>query len=165
MGVKYIVELTVSEREYLQRIINVGKTQGYRIRHAQIILALDKGETKESWSYEEISRAYRVNESTITQIAKRFVNEGLEAALGRKEQENRHRKIDGEVEARIVATACSEPPEGQERWTLQLIADEIVRLEVVESISATAIGTTLKKTNLSHGKRRNGVFRNPARSL
>ena len=78
-------------------------------------------------------------------IAKRFVTGGLEAALGRKEQANRHKKIDGRVEAHIIAIACSEAPEGRERWTLQLIADELVRLGVVDSISDTAVMETLKK--------------------
>ena len=103
---------------------------------------------------------------TISQIAKRFVTGGVEAALGRKEQANRHKKIDGRVEAHIIAIACSQAPEGRERWTLQLIADELVRLGVVGSISDTAvIMETLKKTNLSPGKRRNGAFQSPGRSL
>ena len=90
---------------------------------------------------------------------------GLEAALGRKEQINRHRKVDGTVEAHMIAIACSEAPEGRERWTLQLIADELVRLGVVESISPTAVMNTLKKTNLNHGKRRNGVFQKLEQNL
>ena len=102
---------------------------------------------------------------TISQIAKRFVTGGVEAALGRKEQANRHKKIDGRVEAHIIAIACSQAPEGRERWTLQLIADELVRLGVVGSISDTAVMETLKKTNLSLGKRRNGAFQSPGRSL
>lgn len=94
---------------------------------------------------------------TICQIAKRFVTGGVEAALGRKEQVNRHKKVDGRVEAHIIAIACSEAPEGRERWTLQLIADELIRLGVVESISDTAVMDTLKKTNLSRGRRKNGA--------
>ena len=89
---------------------------------------------------------------TISQIAKRFVTGGVEAALGRKEQDNRHKKIDGRVEAHIIAIACSQAPEGREQWTLQLIADELVRLGVVGSISDTAVMETLKKTNLSLAK-------------
>ena len=89
----------------------------------------------------------------------------LQTALGRKEQINRHRKVDGTVEAHMVAIACSEAPEGRERWTLQLIADELVRLGVVESISPTAVMNTLKKTNLNHGKRRNGVFQKLEQNL
>ena len=99
------------------------------------------------------------------QIAKRFVTGGMEAALGRKEQLNRHKKIDGRVEAYIIVIACSEAPEGRERWTLQLIADELVRLGVVDSISDTAVMETLKKTNLSLGKRRNGASQSRGRNL
>ena len=81
----------------------------------------------------------------------------MEAALGWKEQVNRHKKVDGRVEAHIIAIACSEAPEGRKRWTLQLVADELVRLGMVESISDTAVMDTLKKTNLSLGRRRNGA--------
>lgn len=162
MSAKYFVELTADEKEQLLKLVSDGKTQGYRIRHAQILLSLDRSQGQ-TWLYEDISKAYRSNPCTITEIAKRFVLEGLEAALGRREQKNRHRKVDGEVEAHIVAIACSEAPEGRARWTLQLIADELVRLGVVESISDTAVMNTLKKTNLSLGRRKNGVFPSRAR--
>ena len=89
----------------------------------------------------------------------------MEVALGRKEQANRHKKIDGRVEAHIIAIACSEAPEGRERWTLQLIADELVRLGVVDSISDTAVMETPKKANLSLGKKRSGASQNQGRSL
>ena len=102
---------------------------------------------------------------TVSGVAKRYVLEGMEAALGRKEQENRHRKIDGDVEAQIVAIACSEAPEGRERWTLQLIADEVVRLGIVESLSHTAVADTLKKTNFSLGVRKSGVYLSRERNL
>lgn len=163
MSAKYIVELSAEEQEYLEKLVKEGKTQGYRIRHAQMLLALNRSQGK-SWEYEEIRKAYRVNPATTTELAKRFVMGGVEAALGRKEQQNRHRKVDGEVEARIVAIACSEAPEGRERWTLQLIADELVRLEVVESISHTAVMDTLKKTNLSPGIRKSGASPNQEQS-
>ena len=158
MKQKYFVTLTDEERAYLKDIIAKGRTQGYRIKHAQILLKLDEIPENRKWSYTAIQDAYHATPYTISQIAKRFVTGGLEAALGRKEQINRHRKVDGTVEAHMVAIACSEAPEGRERWTLQLIADELVRLGVVESISPTAVMNTLKKTNLNHGKRRNGVF-------
>ena len=90
---------------------------------------------------------------------------GVDSALGRKEQVNRHKKIDGRVEAHMIAIACSEAPEGRERWTLQLNADELVRLGVVDSISDTAVMKTLKKTNLSLGKRKNGVSLNRGQNL
>lgn len=165
MNHKYIVTLTEEERQELKELISKGKTQGYRIKHAQILLKLDEIPENESWTYQRIREAYGGTPHTISQIAKRFVTGGLETALGRKEQANRCRKVDGKVEAHIVAIACSEPPEGRERWTLQLIADELVRLQVVESISDTTVLNTLKKTNSSLGRRKNGASQSQARNL
>ena len=139
------LQLTEEERQELKALVQRGKTQGYRIKHAQILLKLDEIPENQEWTYDKIKDAYHAAPHTISQIAKRFVTGGLEAALGRKEQANRHRKIDGRVEAHIIAIACSEAPEGRERWTLQLIADELVRLGVVDSISDTAVMETLKK--------------------
>ena len=165
MNHKYIVQLTDEEREALRALVQKGQTQGYRIKHAQILMKLDEIPENQEWTYDKIKEAYHATPHTISQIAKRFVTGGMEAALGRKEQVNRHKKIDGRVEAHIIAIACSEAPEGRERWTLQLIADELVRLGVVESISDTAVMDTLKKTNLSLGKRRNGVSPSRGRNL
>ena len=165
MNHKYIVTLTEEERNELRDLINKGQTQGYRIKHAQILLKLDEIPENQEWTYAKIKEAYHATPHTICQIAKRFVAGGLEAALGRKEQANRHKKVNGRVEAHIIAIACSEAPEGRERWTLQLIADELVRLGVVDSISDTAVMDTLKKTNLSLGKRRNGASQSLGRSL
>jgi hypothetical protein len=162
---KYIVQLTDEEREALRALVQKGQTQGYRIKHAQILMKLDEIPENQEWTYDKIKEAYHATPHTISQIAKRFVTGGMEAALGRKEQVNRHKKIDGRVEAHIIAIACSEAPEGRERWTLQLIADELVRLGVVDSISDTAVMETLKKTNLSLGKRRNGVSQSRGRNL
>ena len=159
---KYIVTLTEEERQVL---VQKGKTQGYRIKHAKTQLKLAEIPENQGWTYDKIKEAYRATPHTICQIAKRFVTGGVEAALGRREQVNRHKKIDGRVEAHIIAIACSEAPEGGERWTLQLIADELVRLGVVDSISDTAVMETLKKTNLSLGKRRSGASQSQGRSL
>ena len=164
MNQKYVVTLTEEERQELKELIREGKAEGYRIKHAEILLKLDEITENASWTYPRIGEAYGGTPYTISQIAKRFVTGGLKAALGRREQENRHRKVDGKVEAHIVALTCSEPPEGRERWTLQLIADELVRLEVVESISDTAVQNALKKTNSGLGRRKNGVFRSRERS-
>ena len=125
--------------------------KGYRIRHAQILLKLDQRPENKTWTYDRIKDAYGASRSTIAGIAKRFVTQGLEAALGRKKQENRRRKVTGDVEARICAIACSEPPDGASRWTMQAIADELIRLEVVDYITDTTICEVMKKTNLSHG--------------
>ena len=141
----------------VRELVERGRTQGYRIKHAQILLKLDEIPENREWTYAKIKEAYHATPHTICQIAKRFVTGGVEAALGRKEQVNRHKKIDGRVEAHIIAIACSEAPKGRERWTLQLIADELVRLGVVESISDTAVMDTLKKTNLNLGRRKNGA--------
>ena len=165
MGKRYIVTLSDSEKKELRELVAKGKTQGYRIKHAQILLALDEKATMQNWTREEICKAYKVNPSTVSQIAERFVKEGLESALGRKEQLNRCRKVDGVVEAHIIAIVCSEAPEGRERWTLQLIADELVRRGAVESISDTAVCNALKKTNLSLGAKSNGVSRRRELSL
>lgn len=165
MNHKYIVTLTDEERNILKDLIAKGRTQGYRIKHAQILLKLDEIPENREWTYDKIREAYHATPHTICQIAKRFVTGGVEAALGRKEQVNRHKKVDGRVEAHIIAIACSEAPEGRERWTLQLIADELVRLGVVESISDTAVMDTLKKTNLSLGRRRNGASPSLERNL
>lgn len=165
MNHKYIVTLTEEERQELRALVQKGQTQGYRIKHAQILLKLDEIPENQEWTYDKIKEAYHATPHTISQIAKRFVTGGMEAALGRKEQANRHKKVDGRVEAHIIAIACSEAPEGRERWTLQLIADELVRLGVVDSISDTTVMETLKKTNLSHSKRKNGASRSRGRSL
>ena len=165
MNHKYIVTLTDEEREMLQELIAKGRTQGYRIKHAQILLKLDEIPENREWTYDKIREAYHATPHTICQIAKRFVTDGVEAALGRKEQVNRHKKVDGRVEAHIIAIACLKAPEGREQWTLQLIADELVRLGLVESISDTAGMETLKKMNLSPGKRRNGASPSQERNL
>ena len=165
MAKRYYVKLNEEERTNLKELVSKGKTQGYRIKHAQILLKLDEIPENEGWTQTRIGEAYSASLSTVCQVARRFVLEGVKSALGRKEQVNRHRKVDGNVEARMVAIACSKAPEGRERWTLQLIADELVRLGVVESISDTAVLDTLKKTNLSLGRRKNGVFLSREQSL
>lgn len=165
MAKHYIVTLTASEREYLKMLVAGGKTQGYRIRHAQILLKLDRIPENKRWTQQKIGEAYGSTRTTVGYVAKRFVEQGLESALGRKEQENRRRKVDGNVEAHIVAVACSEAPEGRERWTLQLIADEVVRLGVVEGLSDTTVMTVLKKTNSSLGRSKNGASPRQTRSL
>jgi len=164
MGKKYYVTLTQEERLSLEELVSKGKTQGYRIKHAQILLKLDEIAENADWTQPRIGEAYAASVTTVCHLAKRFVLEGLESALGRKKQLNRHRKVDGEVEARMVAIACSNAPEGHERWTLKLIAGELMSLGVVDYISDTTVMNTLKKTNSSLGKKRSGVFLRQERS-
>lgn len=145
-----IVTLTDEEKQELETLIKKGG-KGYRIKHAQILLKLDKRPENAAWTYDRIKDAYKASHSTIAGVAKRFVTDGLEAALGRKEQTNHYRKVTGEVEAQICAIACSEPPEGRSRWTMQAIADELIRLEVVDYITDTTVCEVMKKTKSSRG--------------
>jgi len=161
---RYIVTLTEEERQDLQKLVQKGG-KGYRIKHAQILLKLDQRPENTEWTYNRIQSAYSATHTTIAGIAKRFVFEGLEAALGRKKQENHYRKVTGEIEARICAIACSEPPEGRSRWTMQAIADELIRLEVVEYITDSTVCEIMKKTRSNHGSSRNGVFKKPVQNL
>ena len=146
---KYVVRLTVEERNELENLVKRGATQAYRIKHAHILLAVDADGP--GWTDERTAAAYRCNLNTVTNVRQRFVERGLEAALDRKKQEepSRERILDGEKEARLIAVACSTPPEGQAKWTLELLADKLVALEIVDSISGQTVRRTLKKTNLS----------------
>ena len=161
---KYWVRLTEEEREELKKLVRKGD-KGYRIRHAQILLKLDQRLENIGWTYDRIKSAYNISGGTIASVAKRFVLEGMEAALGRKKHENYHRKVTGEIEAKICMIACSEPPEGRSRWTMQMIADELIRLEVVEYITDSTVCEVMKKTKLNHGKHNNGVSPKQVRSL
>ena len=147
---RYIVTLTNDEIQELKVLIQKGG-KGYRIRHAQILLKLNQTPENREWTYDRIKHAYGASRRTIAGVAQRFVMEGMEAALARKEQKNRHRKVTGDVEARICAIACSEPPEGASRWTMQAIADELIRLEVVDYITDSTVCEVMKKTRSSRG--------------
>ena len=136
---RHIVTLTEEERQELQSLKQKGG-KGYRIKHAPILLKLDQKPENEAWTYDRIKDAYGASRNTIAGVAKRFVMEGLEASLGRKAQENRYRKVTGDVEAKICTIACSDPPEGVSRWTMQAIADELIRLEDVFMISEPLAG-------------------------
>jgi hypothetical protein len=146
---KFIVRLTEEEQNQLKEIVTKGKTVAYKIKHANILLKTDADGP--NWPDEEIARAFSVHLSTVGCIRKRFVEQGLEAALGRKKQESPSRQpvFDGASEARLIALSCSKPPEGSSRWTLRLLADKVVELEIVEKVSYETIRQTLKKTNSS----------------
>ncbi len=161
---RYHVTLTDEEQEELHELVQKGG-KGYRIKHAQILLKLDEQPENIDWTYDRIGAAYNASRGTIANVAKRFVMEGMEAALGRKKQENRHRKVTGEVEAQLALIACSDAPEGKTRWTMQMIADELIRLKVVDYITDTTVCEVMKKTKSSRGSRRNGAFRGQMQSL
>jgi len=157
-NIKYRVTLSGEERDVLRKLIQKGRTAGYRIRHAQILLALDEIPENEHWSDERIGAAYGVRQRAVGVLRKRFVEEGFETALERKKREVPPCiKIDGEAEAQIIALTCSRPPEGRCRWTLQLLANKVVELGILDSISDHGIGDLLKKTTLNHGYRKNGA--------
>jgi len=157
MAVRYIVELTDEERNNLKEIVSKNKASRSTIVNAYILLRSD---VACGWLYDEIAQAYDVSTKKVEFVRKRFVEEGLEASLTRKPVTNAHRrKITGEEEAHLIALCCSQAPEGHERWTLRMLADKMVELAVVESVSHETIRQTLKKTNLNPGKRKNGVFR------
>ena len=166
MSIKYRITLTEEERALLMKIISKGKTEGYRIRHAHILLAADEIEENKEWTDKSIAKAYLTTERSIGNLRRRFVEKGLEAALGREKREVAPRvKIDGDIEAKIVALTCSKAPEGHSQWTLRLLADKVVELGIMESVSHTAIGDCLKKTKLSHGYRNSGAYPTRQQSL
>ena len=148
----YIVELTSEERVQLEQLLRKGKVAAYKQRHARILLLADQNcPTRGRMSDSTIAKAVNCGLATVERIRKRFVLEGFEAALGRKNRTNYSRQIDGDAEARLITLACSDPPDGRQRWTLRLLADKMVELEVVEHCSKDTIHRTLKKTNLSLG--------------
>jgi transposase len=146
---KYRVTLTEEERQHLEQLISRGKGTARKLLHARILLKADEAV---GWSDERISEALEVSLSTIGRVRERFVEEGLDAALERKAPERVYqRRLDGAQEAHLVALVCSPPPEDRGRWTLQLLADKLVELEYVESVSKETVRQTLKKMNLSPG--------------
>ncbi len=149
MNKKYIVRLTAEERKELKDLVNKGKTQAYRIKHANILLAVDADGP--NWPDHQAAKAYKCHQNTVVNVRQRFVEQGFEDALERKKQQSASRKriIDGESEARLISIACSTPPKGCAKWTMQMLADELIVLKVVDSISGQTVWRTLKKTNLN----------------
>jgi len=149
MNKKYIVRLTTEEQKELESLVKKGKTQAYRMKHANILLAIDADGP--NWPDYQAAKAYKCHQNTVRNVRQRFVEQGLRAALERKEQQvpSRKRIIDGESEARLISIACSAPPKGCAKWTMQMLADELIVLKVVDSISGQTVWRTLKKTNLN----------------
>jgi transposase len=145
MAKKYVVRLTRDEREMLLRMVNAGKGAARKLMHARVLLKADADGP--GWPDARIAEALEVGVRTIESLRQRLVEEGLHAALHRKKHQTRPRKLDGEIEARLVALACSEAPDGHKRWTLRLLADRLVELEVVDSISYETVRQALKKTS------------------
>ena len=156
MAIRYAVDLTDTERTALREIISQNKAKRSTIINAYILLKADR---TYGWTNADIALAYEVCTKKVEQLKKRFVEEGFEAALYRKAVTNAHRrKITGDEEAHLIALCCSPAPEGHERWTLRMLADRMVELDIVDSVSHETIRQTLKKMNVNLGKRKNGVF-------
>ena len=149
---KYIVSLTSSERNCLEQLTQKGKTAAYKMNHARILLKADINQEGGGWTDRQISESLDIGHATIERVRQRFVEEGIESALNRREQKKRRQKIiDGEKEAYLIAIACSETPAGKSNWTLQMLSEKMVELNYVEQVSTETIRKTLKKTNLSLG--------------
>jgi transposase len=153
MAKQYIVNLADDERAQLLALTKRGKVSARRLSRAHILLQADTG-----LSDDAIAQALHIGTATVERIRKRFVEDGLEAALSEQPRPGGQRKLDGKQEAFLIALACSTPPEGRACWTMQLLADRLVELQVVEAISDETVRRTLKKTSSSRGRRKPGVF-------
>jgi transposase len=152
MAKKYRVTLTADEREELERLLARGKADVRRLKHAQILLKADEAEDGPHWSDQRIAEAFTTGVATIERVRRRFVEEGREAALRPYGTGTRvwARKLDGAQEAHLIALACSAPPQGRARWTLRLLAQHMVDLAHVDTLSYETVRQTLKKTRSSH---------------
>jgi transposase len=151
MSPRYRVTLTEQERNELETLTRRGKTHARRFIHARALLLCDAGPHGPAWSVADVAEALGITSRTIEHLKKRFVEDGLEAALDRKPREKPPREVifDGAFEARLIALACSGAPEGRRRWTVRLLADKAVELNFASSVSHMTVQRVLKKTNLS----------------
>jgi transposase len=153
MIIRYTIKLTKSEVEQLHVIINKGSHTSQTFRAAYILLNCDKGEYSDKVTNEQISKVLKVGMRTIDRTKKQFIEEGMEAVLERRATTRIYElKADGDMEAKLVTLCCSEPPKGFSKWSLRLLADKMVELNYVESISHVTVRSVLKKTNLSLGR-------------
>lgn len=151
--IRYTVKLTKGEVEELMSIINKGSHTSQTFRTAYILLNCDEGEYSEKVTNEQISKVLKIGMRTVDRVKKKFIEEGLESTLERRPTSRIYEtKTDGDVEAKLVTLCCSEPPKGFAKWSLRLLADKMVELKYVESISHVTVRSVLKKTNLSLGK-------------
>ena len=149
---QYLVNLTQDEREHLLAISRRGKSSARKVKRSLILCKSDEGLTDQ-----QVSQALLVGPSTVSRVRQRFVEGGLERALNDRPRPGQRHKLDGKQEAHLVAVACSSTPEGHTRWTLKLLADQVVKLEFTDSISRETVRQILKKTNSSRGRRKHGA--------
>src|SRR5450759_856094 len=151
--IRYTVKLTKTEVEELMSIINKGSHTSQKFRTAYILLNCDEGRYSEKVTNEQISKVLKVGMRTVDRVKKKFIEEGFEVSLERRPTSRIYEsKTAGDVEAKLVTLCCSEPPKGFAKWSLRLLADKMVELNYVESISHVTVRSVLKKTNLSLGK-------------
>lgn len=145
---KYVVELSSEEREHLEALISKGKSSAKAILKARILLKSDQGPLGPNWTDDRIVEALDTNLSMVTRVRRQLVEEGLTAVLARKKRAQPPITpiFDGEAQARLIALACSEPPEGHARWSIRLLADKVVELEIVEAAHFNTVGRALEKT-------------------
>ena len=155
MRKKYIVRLSAEERENLKKLVQTGKAAAYKRLHAQILLKADISEDGDGWKDIEISKAFDTSSRTVERVRQRLVEHGLDAAINRaKPSRTRRKKLDGEQEAYLIAISCSKPPSGRICWTFQLLADKMVELNYVDTISDETVRKVLKKRNQTVAKER-----------
>lgn len=146
MPKRYVVRLSEEERQFLKDLVSSGKAAAHKIKHANILLNIDVN--GQAWTDEEAATVFSCHRNTVANLRQRLVEQGLEAALERKpNQTPRQRVCDGASEAKLIALRCGEPPAGQARWTLRLLADKAVELEIVPAISHETVRQVLKKTH------------------
>jgi hypothetical protein len=156
MAIRYAIDLTDAERAALREILSKNKVKRSTLINAYILLKADRAC---GWTNADIAAAYDVSTKKVEPLKKRFVAAGFEAALYRKPVTNAHRRnITGDEEAHLIALCCRHAPEGRERWTLRLLADKMVELDVIASVSHETIRRTLKKVNVNPGKSKTGAF-------
>lgn len=151
--IRYTIKLTETEVSELRSIINKGSHTSQTFRAAYILLNCDEGEHSDKVTNEQISKVLKIGTRTIDRVKKKFFNEGFESVLERRPTSRVYdSKVDGDIEAKLITLCCSEPPEGFAKWSLRLLADKMVELNYIESISHVTVRNVLKKTNLSLGK-------------
>lgn len=151
----YTIKLSKSEVEELSNVINKGRHTSQAFRAAYILLNCDKGEFSANTEIKnsEICEILKIGERTIDRVKKKFIEEGFESVMERRPStQNYTKKVDGDIEAKLVSLCCSEPPEGFAKWSLRLLADKMVELKYIDYISHVTVGEVLKKTNLNLGK-------------
>ena len=147
MPKRYIVQLSEAEQQSLKELVSTGKAAAYKIKHANLLLNIDVN--GQGWTDDEAATALSCHRQTVANLRQRLVEQGLEAALNRKPHQTPPRQCvcDGEAEAKLIALRCGEPPAGQARWTLRLLADKAVELEIVPAICHETVRQVLKKTH------------------